>query len=163
MSAASVSSYAPNYVRILKFSSLKVDVPLVERWLDECVTTHRSCAEMKSDPISRTRSLPTRLLDCLTQDDGSVQLISTADKTLNDSRYTALSYVWGGGQPQPCGRSRDAISIARLSPAVRRAIRVTRKLGIHYLWVDSLVSFKMIWMTGSESWTASLTSMPMPR
>lgn len=57
--------------------------------------------------------------------------------------YTALSYCWGGDQPQKTTKRRissgDLVLDWEVLPAsIQDAVRVTAGLGYSYLWVDSL-------------------------
>ncbi|KAK5660285.1 hypothetical protein OQA88_12825 [Cercophora sp. LCS_1] len=58
-------------------------------------------------------------------------------------RYVALSYCWGGPQPASTTTKTLAVYAERIPVenqprTIQDAIRVTRELGIRYLWVDSL-------------------------
>lgn len=62
----------------------------------------------------------------------------------SDFKYAALSYCWGSGEGQAKTTSatlndrQAGISETEMPPTVRDAIRVTRALGISFLWVDAL-------------------------
>lgn len=59
-------------------------------------------------------------------------------------KYTALSYCWGSGESQAKTTAvtlhdrQASINETELPPVLRDAIRVTRALGIPFLWVDAL-------------------------
>jgi hypothetical protein len=57
--------------------------------------------------------------------------------------YAALSHCWGSGHPQTLKKGnlsemQDSLLLNEASKTFRDAIDVTRRLGISYLWIDSL-------------------------
>lgn len=103
------------------------------RWLQECWSTHSDChASGKLD-------LPSRLLFL---DEDSIKLY----RTCPDARpeYIALSYCWGGDQhaktmiENVSERELRGIVVADIPRSLQDAVTVTRKLGLSYLWIDSL-------------------------
>ncbi|KAK0214421.1 heterokaryon incompatibility protein-domain-containing protein [Armillaria fumosa] len=87
-------------------------------------------------PIQRGR-LPTRVIDC--SDPRRPRLFITNDA---EDHYVALSYVWGEKQPHRTTTKNlesyiRGIPLKRIPKTIMDAITVTRKLGFHYLWVDS--------------------------
>ncbi|KAJ9613113.1 hypothetical protein H2200_003054 [Cladophialophora chaetospira] len=103
---------------------------LAKEWLDECMTskTHAECA-------SEDRKLPSRVLD--------VREGLRLDKTSNRfGKYATLSYCWGGEQPGKLLTTNRTAYLANIVEAeqpktIRDAIRVTRALGLSFLWIDS--------------------------
>jgi hypothetical protein len=82
--------------------------------------------------------LPTRLID-----------VTPTNPTLHITRhgepghYAALSHCWGGPQQGQTTRATlkawtGGIPISDLPQTILDAVIVTRKLGLHFLWVDSL-------------------------
>jgi hypothetical protein len=86
--------------------------------------------------------MPTRLLDLNThmqEDPSIIRLLSVSGGT----DYVALGYCWGGDQPlklldHKLDQMYSAIEMKALSATIRDEIRVSRTLGIHFLWVASL-------------------------
>ena len=83
--------------------------------------------------------------------------INIAEKLSNDSiialhqptdslraNYVALSHCWGKHQPLRTLTSnyptltQDGIRLSQLSPVFRDAVRVCHRLGVEFLWIDSL-------------------------
>ncbi|KAH9893248.1 hypothetical protein C8Q73DRAFT_791120 [Cubamyces lactineus] len=64
--------------------------------IDECLREHTSCRDF-FDWAKPEASLPTRLVDC--SDPRRPRLINTKGWDPHNVRYIALSYVWGGDQP----------------------------------------------------------------
>ncbi|KAF4465672.1 HET-domain-containing [Fusarium albosuccineum] len=107
----------------------------VKQWMDHCDTNHEACQSS-----SRPTALPTRVLD-VTLKGGLVRLHPATPGQLG--RYTALSYCWGC--PQICETTKANVSArlggfsaSELSSSLQDAIRITRALGIPYLWVDAI-------------------------
>ncbi|KAJ8463325.1 hypothetical protein ONZ51_g10327 [Trametes cubensis] len=106
--------------RILHVGSPNV-LAMAKKCIDECVGNHRACQAIMRGPAP----LPRRLIDC--SDPLRVRILETDGK--RRGRYVALSYVWGGDQPH---------HPAVLPQTILDAIRVTRALGMIFLWIDSL-------------------------
>ncbi|KAF2827765.1 HET-domain-containing protein [Ophiobolus disseminans] len=109
---------------------------------------------------------PTRLIDVGTQGSASpVRLVITSeDDELKGyhSSYIALSHCWG---PQPTGIPtmkttniddfKREIERGSLPKNFQDAIRVTRELGVRYLWIDSLC----IQQDATEDWEHEASMM----
>ena len=107
-------------------------------WLETCLQTHPSCSRPE------TPLLPTRVVDIEVvggQGDDHVKLHISAPSERNG--YAVLSYCWGGPQPVLLTTTNLAdmvqgISLDRLPQTIQDAIKVTRRLGIRFLWIDAL-------------------------
>ena len=105
----------------------------IHSWIDECQSSHQKClspAEVK---------LPDRVL--YIADENDPRLVWT-DKQ-SKGQYAALSYCWGGDQTHKLLKSRvegykKQIPISELPATITDAIRVSKKIGLKYLWIDSL-------------------------
>ncbi|KAJ8463328.1 hypothetical protein ONZ51_g10329 [Trametes cubensis] len=103
---------------------------------EECARDHEACKAM---PLEAAH-LPRRLLDC--SHSHRVRIVETDGNVRG--RYIALSYVWGGPQPQRTTTANlasymlDGIDPGNLPQTIQDAIRVARALGIRFLWIDSL-------------------------
>lgn len=108
-------------------------------WLDHCDRNHTLCN-------SRTTfSLPSRLIDVTELQRGGkkgVRLVQTAIG--QTGTYTCLSHCWGKVRIRCC-TTKDTLASAlifieySLFPKnFRDAITITRKLGVQYIWIDSL-------------------------
>ncbi|KAH0422285.1 hypothetical protein CcaCcLH18_12905 [Colletotrichum camelliae] len=89
-------------------------------WLQTCDEHHPQCLKNQNHPTPRIR-----LIDC------AQRQIIRADK---DSRYVALSYVWGSAPAIATPSS--STELGDLPRTIEDAISVTLKLGHRYLWVD---------------------------
>ncbi|KAK3897153.1 HET-domain-containing protein [Staphylotrichum tortipilum] len=75
--------------------------------------------------------------------------------------YAALTYCWGGDQPQKLTRSNQqdyesGIDIQRLPATIQDALRVAGELGIFHVWIDSLC----IVQDDFESLATEIAKMP---
>lgn len=110
-------------------------ISILKKWIVECDTNHTKCV------VRATKRLPTRLIYVGTRDNPSLRVHETCDG--DSMRYFALSHPWGS-PPHFCSyRSNEAshkigISIKDLPSTFQDAVRITRDLGLEYLWIDSI-------------------------
>lgn len=84
--------------------------------------------------------MPTRLIDI---GDGNSQLRLYETEAGDDMKYFALSHPWGA-PPHFCTltsnveRHRQSIDFNELPTTFKHAVEMTRKLGLRYLWIDSI-------------------------
>ncbi|KAF2199762.1 HET-domain-containing protein [Delitschia confertaspora ATCC 74209] len=102
-------------------------------WIYECATEHEYC------PEEMENRLPTRVVD-VGLNSGKIMLKETNGQY---GRYIALSHCWGKAQiiktTQATFEERKlGISPSQLSRTFNDAIELTRRLGIPYIWIDSL-------------------------
>ena len=111
---------------------------ILNQWLTECDTKHTGCRPSKPE---RQNFLPTRLIEVGEEGSKAVRLIETA--SMAQGSYVALSHPWGSGPHfrttvTNLGRHKSGIAISELPATFKDAVKTTRALGQHYLWVDSL-------------------------
>ncbi|CAI9629179.1 unnamed protein product [Alternaria burnsii] len=86
--------------------------------------------------------LPTRVVYVGTDDEQDPPRLYPGNGEIDG--YVALSYCWGGSQKRhQTERNRideymHVLSVERLPKTLQDAIRLTRTLGIQYIWIDSL-------------------------
>jgi hypothetical protein len=86
------------------------------------------------------KPLPKRLVE-LHPEQNKVWLVTTKDPT---GRYAALSYCWGGAQgvlkttAESLKRHHEGIPWHELPKTIQDAIIISRTIGLHYIWIDSL-------------------------
>lgn len=115
---------------------------LLREWIRACDVTHKCHTRVD-------KFLPTRVLDVgHTQNPESIRLCSVGQcqgiRTLDT--YIALSHRWGDPEQHRQFRTtrsnissfQESIDYDQLPRTFQDAILVTRKLGIRYLWIDSL-------------------------
>lgn len=112
---------------------------LHRNWMNYCVEFHQKCHK----PSSRT-FMPTRVVELLHINGRlRLRLRETECEFAERSPYVALSYCWGREQnvvttTQSLRRHLTIINIHELPPTLRDAVMIVDKLGLQYLWVDSL-------------------------
>ena len=112
---------------------------LIKLWLEDCDTHHTGCQGL-------SQSLPTRLLDVGTIDMPTLRLVETKWDKISSKQYSALSHPWGDTTkytpfctlPENLDNHLEAIPEGHLPATFHDAVNCTRKIGIRYLWVDSL-------------------------
>jgi hypothetical protein len=105
-----------------------------------CKQIHFACQRMIMD-----KKLPTRLVHISTND-RDVRLCITRDIEIDKEniKYIALTHCWGvNGLPVVTTRENlkqmvSRIPVSSLTKTFQDAITITRRLGLQYLWIDSL-------------------------
>ncbi|KIW23158.1 uncharacterized protein PV07_11378 [Cladophialophora immunda] len=104
---------------------------LVKSWADECTSSHEQC--MRRD------KLPTRVVDV--GDGRHPPRLYLSQGEIKP--YTALSYCWGRKQStvlrrENCENFQLAIPDDALPKTISDAIKITRAIGVRYIWIDAL-------------------------
>ncbi|KAI3326456.1 HET-domain-containing protein [Xylariaceae sp. AK1471] len=120
---------------------------ILRQWLEDCDINHTGCHPevAETSPIR----VPTRLIDLGEKDPQNVHLVETQRNQISQVRhfrYIALSHPWGDKAEhshycttrQNITRHKAGIDIDVLPRTFKDAIQATRKLGVRYLWIDSL-------------------------
>ncbi|KAF3011315.1 hypothetical protein E8E14_002980 [Neopestalotiopsis sp. 37M] len=110
---------------------------LLKQLIRECDEDHDLCRPKDDENL---KEMPTRLLDIK----DNIKLVES--KSIVSSPYVALSHCWGSleGSAKLCASRdnlqdlRNSIKFERLPRTFRDAMTVTRKLGMRYIWIDSL-------------------------
>ncbi|ERF72878.1 hypothetical protein EPUS_08491 [Endocarpon pusillum Z07020] len=112
-----------------------IDWTSLRAWIRACEDDHPMCRP-KGRLFSDKGDIPIRCVDVKT---------STIVHIDADTRYLALSYVWGAERHEIMEHinhclvgAESTIIIDSLPQTVRDAIRITEHLGERYLWVDCL-------------------------
>ena len=110
---------------------------ILKEWLQDCGEHHK-------DHEFAEKELPTRVLDL--QSPGVLSELRVYETDGERGKYMALSHRWGkdkhkrplsmtnGNRKALC----ESINFGDLPKTFQDAVDVTRKLGIRYLWIDSL-------------------------
>ncbi|CAD6444188.1 caf0abbc-040a-4421-b62b-6d8955b24752-CDS [Sclerotinia trifoliorum] len=117
----------------------------MKRCFDECVKNHQACNEK----ARRSKFVPTRLLDTGNWESSSAKLVEhhqlpPMDSTDPQLQYAALSYCWGDSltlkttKENKDEHEKVGILIYGMPATFQDAIKITRELGIRYLWIDAL-------------------------
>ncbi|PTB49117.1 hypothetical protein M431DRAFT_500507 [Trichoderma harzianum CBS 226.95] len=123
-----------------KVPSFNSRLKAVSEWMSECDCHHTRCIEK---PTLR----PQRLLDLSDVEDSKVvRLIETSTSVEIDVRYSTLSHCWGPPTSEPPLKTTSTninnhymgIPVENLNLNFRDAVFISVKLGLRYLWIDSL-------------------------
>lgn len=125
----------PSYEVGRPFDTQQIDIGMVRQWISSCQISHGDYCSSSSLP------LPSHLIYLIDVEESCLVLASA------ESRYIALSYVWGGTLTvktiksnltdlrRPGSISADVDNLA-IPKTILDAIRLTLLLGERYLWVD---------------------------
>ncbi|KAF2819635.1 HET-domain-containing protein [Ophiobolus disseminans] len=107
---------------------------IIKTWLNDCDQHHGCLGTQKGN-------LPSRVLDLGSSGGKDIRLIDSTN-TLAE-KYIALSHCWGKGRPlilttENYASFLEGISVANLPATFRDSIDICRRLGVRYLWIDSL-------------------------
>ncbi|KAE8444618.1 hypothetical protein EG329_014449 [Mollisiaceae sp. DMI_Dod_QoI] len=138
-----------NYLIIAQAEASFNSLAVVRLWLQNCLNSHTSCKSTKR------AFFPSRILNVGI--DGDTIRLESSDPS---SPYVALSYCWGTTTSlkttsQTLGRMFKSIPVSSLSNTFSNAVRITRALGFHYLWIDALC----IVQDSHEDWTTQVAQM----
>lgn len=122
-------------------TSSAASLDLAYEWFKECLEHHVSCNRSSERPF-----LPTRLVNvgCLSDDGGTKCKLVLREEITPEERYATLSHCWGSSPIKKkliiskIEDMRAGVSVSELPRTFQDAIVVARKLGLRYLWIDSL-------------------------
>ncbi|KAK3635207.1 hypothetical protein LTR56_014816 [Elasticomyces elasticus] len=127
------TTFIPGRARTVSSNS-KLATRQMQSWLAECVSFHELC------PVTITR-LPSRVLHLkLTPHGWQIRLVESKGQF---GKYAALSHCWGSVPlstltTHNLAERKRNVPIATLPATFRDAIELTQRLGLEYLWIDSL-------------------------
>ncbi|KAI0199133.1 heterokaryon incompatibility protein-domain-containing protein [Astrocystis sublimbata] len=117
---------------------------LMNSWMHGCLQQHPQCRALHAWKRSGSKLQPKRLVDIGDADATTWRLILREDGTSSSKTYATLSHRWNqGGQFTLLSTNIQSFvsssqPLAILPPVFQDAVKVTRSLGIRYLWVDCL-------------------------
>lgn len=114
-------------------------VEWAKRQINKCLTKHEQCTEWRGS------FLPSRLIHIPSNAEDGVVLRSRHD-IKPGAKYAALSHCWGESEHWPqCLTTLDTlrdrmehIAWSTIPQTFRQAILFTRRLGLEYIWIDSV-------------------------
>jgi hypothetical protein len=127
---------------------------LALRWLRDCRANHQQCI------VSRKEAKPPmRLLELDQPEENHIRVRNTSSVKEVPS-YMTLSHCWGTAQflkleKETIQQMYDGVEINCLPKTFQHATYVARKLGAHYLWIDSLC----ILQDSKEDWASESSVM----
>ncbi|KIW02620.1 uncharacterized protein PV09_06065 [Verruconis gallopava] len=122
---------------------------LVRTWFDDCLKNHKHCR------FSKLVQAPPRLLDLY-----AVQPNVVLCEPSHLVKYICLSHCWGDSRAvtttlDNVSSFKSAIVFSNLPRTFQEAVIFTRKMGVRYLWIDSLC----IIQDSEEDWQAQSALM----
>lgn len=119
-----------------------ISIQIIQSWINRCTSSHTYC---RGGYIERSGHSFARILDVGSFEDAPQVRLRLAKDLPESIRYTTLSHCWGGSEskiPSLMTSNYDeyckGIGIAGLPRTFKDAIYLTRRLGIEFLWIDSL-------------------------
>lgn len=108
---------------------------MAQEWLNDCISTHPGCR------LDSLPTLPTRVLDV--QAEGTSEGCRIVQSKGLTGKYAALSHCWGGMiipvlSAKTIQNFMEDLPVSQLAANFQDTVKITRKLGIRYLWIDSL-------------------------
>lgn len=136
-------------------SDSELAINLVENWSQNCAAKHTACQSRRQKHV-----LPTRVLDVGTSNeiDQCVRLVLGEGIR---GHYVALSHRWSSVSQQLCTTESNlqthlmCIEFDRLPSTYKDSVVLCRRLGIRYLWIDSLC----IIQDSDEDWRKECENM----
>jgi Heterokaryon incompatibility protein (HET) len=129
---------------------------LARMWLTDCLSNHTACRKPSG-------FLPSRLID-VGPSDGSknpfLQETSDLVRAGSGRQYVALSHCWGKQKftttvTTNLAAHKKNIPLENLPLTFRDAVEATQRMGVRYLWIDSLC----IIQDSTEDWLNESTQM----
>ena len=110
-------------------------------WYDMCLEGHKSCNRKRQEQSNGRQWYPTRLIK-ISRWSNKLRLVVTEEERPK-APYVTLSHCWGKADfIQLTQSSMDDflkdIPYRKLPKTFQNAISVARRLGIYYIWIDSL-------------------------
>lgn len=137
-----------NLNSVLTSNNSYASLRTVQMWIRDCLKNHTGC----HNSVSQDRALPTRLID-LGETDRILLKLCLGRHIATETPYVSLSHCWGDKTflrllQSNLSRFQEQIPLEKLPKTFKDAIELTKRLGIRYLWIDSLC----IVQDSSEDW-----------
>ncbi|KAG4437371.1 hypothetical protein IFR05_007135 [Cadophora sp. M221] len=140
---------------------------LIDSWLEKCKVS--GCGWGDTD----IGKLPTRIIDVGPPDGSKDPLLIVTNSShqilsdIRDMRYIALSYCWGSETDTPFTTMTSSnledrkrgIPMSGLPRAFQDAVKMTRRLGVRFLWIDSLCILQGHDEDAKADWAAESSKM----
>ncbi|CAM1507525.1 Fc.00g071660.m01.CDS01 [Cosmosporella sp. VM-42] len=115
----------------------------IKGWIKTCKENHPICADADAT-IAKVRNVPKRVIHVGPASNDDIRVFEHDDsKNRIDEPYIALSHCWGKSQHLVSEQAtldtwKKNIPFDKLPPTFQDAVTITRRLGIQYVWIDSL-------------------------
>ena len=129
---------------------------LAQTWFMACTAQHKKC----NRPFGKSMFHPTRLIESQPTNSGSGLDLRITYQVPPDRPYMTLSHTWGTAKFMKLTKSnsqslQDGFQSKDLPKTFRDAIKIARKFGVNYLWIDSLC----ILQDSADDWTREAAQM----
>jgi len=132
----------------------------LELWIRKCALEHSGCGHIPAALLDNLTGkkrkdhvntdpplLPPRVIDVGPSDGSREPYLLDNILEARFGHYVTLSHCWGKSQPltTTCATYQErvtAMPLATLPRTFRDAVQVTRRLGVRYLWIDSLCTIQ---------------------
>ena len=138
-------------------SNIDSNIELLQEWLLGCTGHHEKCQSGKFYP-RRLLHVGAAVADPANE---PIRLVEMPPRPLRQEPFIALSHCWG--QTQHALTTKDnyedrqaGIAMSQLSKTFQDAVWLTRRLGIKYIWIDSLC----IVQDDMDDWEREAATMP---
>ncbi|CZR66430.1 uncharacterized protein PAC_16331 [Phialocephala subalpina] len=127
---------------------------IIKTWLHSCDSSHSECELL----VQPRECRPKRLLRI---EGGGFPKVTLIDNSEKEHAYTALSHCWGEScvlktlSPSLEEHKTAGIPLSSLTETFRDAVNLTAKLGLRYIWIDSLC----IVQDDRDEWSAECPKM----
>ena len=148
--------------RRIEYPGSEETLATIVDWANDCQANHLECKLGISGEVITQPCLPTRVLNVALQESSRVDSVKLFISNGCRAEYVALSHCWGSYIPKKTTPHNlvshlIGIEVESLSKTFQDAIRITRKLGIRYLWIDSLCIIQD--EPGQADWTRESGTM----
>ncbi|KAI0377970.1 heterokaryon incompatibility protein-domain-containing protein [Hypomontagnella monticulosa] len=137
-------------VALDKRATLDSSIGLIAVWLSRCQTGHARC-QCYPRPSRGQKNYPTRLIDLRTDLQGGLSetwsiVIPEESDAVQFTEYIAVSHRWTEFTPKLFKKHLDRLQKGQpdavLPPRYQGVFSLCRKLGVRYVWIDSLCIFQ---------------------
>lgn len=132
---------------------------LIQHWITRCNRNHKICKG-----VTDASWFPTRLIHIGEETKDLRLYVPDVASWKRDERYTTLSHCWGSDFSQVTklmtsnlGTLQQKIQVDGLLQTFKDAIHITKRLGLRFLWIDSLC----IIQDDDEDWAREAAKMSM--
>jgi len=127
---------------------------LAKWWLDRCKRDHKACRDFQRIP-----QLPDRIIDVGPSDGSQVPRLRETNG-VQRADYVTLSHRWGSNltlttKENTLLERMRGIPVQSMPQTFKDAVKITRKFGIRYLWIDALC----ILQDSKSDWEVQATEM----
>lgn len=149
--------YKPGFSRSL-YTNSATSFDQISAWIRECSLHHKHCHPARI-PTEKNQG-SARFLAVGETNSPDINLCPTSTLDLTTTTYMTLSHCWGKLVPhrllqENVSQFLGGIRMSNLPKTFRKVVEATRRLGIEFIWIDSLC----IVQDSKEDWTIESRKM----